>query len=968
MMAWSKSFVGWVNPQEVSSSLDDEEIRQAETNADVYQLLHNPGGVDWRTGSPGNGEYFLVENRQQTAFDAGLPGRGILIWHIDESRRNNADESHRLVDLEEADDDDNPREAADAFADCDSCFTETTNPNSDFYRGIWSRHSGVKVVDISASGAAMTADLMSRQIDFVVDDTGSMWDEIDLAKSTVINKINELAADDESEYYTLVTFKDSVTVRGQTSQADTAISWVSGLYASGGGDCPEESLGALRALSDLAPSSEAWLMTDASPHGTFLDLAATIFQLLRDEITVHPIIYDWCSALSGSAAASQEYTPSKGEAQLVETVIAPVDELGGGVPFTRIARDTGGHYFRISSSETGDALATIMDEMETNASNAQIYDSVDTVGVTTYAVETTGFSWIDAQSGTSILLSDDDYAQVALPTPFTFYGVPYGEIYVGSNGFVSFGSGYTNYSNQPIPSTSAPNGAIYGLWDDLNPSAGGVVYTLQTGDIFVVEYFQVPHYGSSSTETFEIILNFATQEIVVQYQQVGDASSATVGVENQAGDEATQYAYNDATAIFDGLALRFSPQGGVPESPKAYQVAADASLSRLTFLLNLYSGSASMTVHRPDGSLVNPTDAGVTYIETSTSKYYKIDLPPSGTWEAEITGRADYAFSSSGITPIQLRYLGDTSLGFGHPAGVVASLTGEVASASFSLVSLDGASVVALDLYDDGAHGDDQPGDGVYGGSYTPTAIEEYHLRADGTVISGEPFSRIDPVTIRVQSISVEASADAFVHPGETVPHTFTLENLGAAEDTFDLSASDDQGWADLSGVPSQITIGAGGSASLSVPVSVPLGAAEGATDEVVLLVVSQSNPLVNDGGVIRTTATVPIPYRVVLSGPPSAAPGETVNLIATIFDQWDQPVEDGTTVTFDSTLGTFEGGTETYVTSTTGGAASAQLTLPWTPGSAVVRATSGDAYDEIVVEVEVVMFKIYLPIVLRNY
>ena len=68
--------------------------------------MANPGGPDDWPG--GTGEYFLIENRQQTAFDVGLDGCGILVWHIDEAQTNNASEghtgaSHRLVDLEEAD-------------------------------------------------------------------------------------------------------------------------------------------------------------------------------------------------------------------------------------------------------------------------------------------------------------------------------------------------------------------------------------------------------------------------------------------------------------------------------------------------------------------------------------------------------------------------------------------------------------------------------------------------------------------------------------------------------------------------------------------------------------------------------------------------------------------------------------------------------------------------------------------------
>lgn len=79
MDAWSKYALGWVTPIQVAGALSNESISSAATDADVYQL---------RSGSPisGTGEYFLVENRQKSGFDAGLPGTGLLIWHVDENQ------------------------------------------------------------------------------------------------------------------------------------------------------------------------------------------------------------------------------------------------------------------------------------------------------------------------------------------------------------------------------------------------------------------------------------------------------------------------------------------------------------------------------------------------------------------------------------------------------------------------------------------------------------------------------------------------------------------------------------------------------------------------------------------------------------------------------------------------------------------------------------------------------------------
>ena len=83
---WSKYKLGWITPTIVSGTLINESINQVESNEDIYQLL---------SGSPSSGgEYFLVENRQKVGFDAGLPGSGLLIWHIDENMSSNDNECY----------------------------------------------------------------------------------------------------------------------------------------------------------------------------------------------------------------------------------------------------------------------------------------------------------------------------------------------------------------------------------------------------------------------------------------------------------------------------------------------------------------------------------------------------------------------------------------------------------------------------------------------------------------------------------------------------------------------------------------------------------------------------------------------------------------------------------------------------------------------------------------------------------
>ncbi len=69
--AWVKNFYNWTNPV-VLSSPQSVTLR----NAQVY-----PDFVRYNTTTPN--EYFLCENRQKTGFDAGIPYRGLIIYHVD---------------------------------------------------------------------------------------------------------------------------------------------------------------------------------------------------------------------------------------------------------------------------------------------------------------------------------------------------------------------------------------------------------------------------------------------------------------------------------------------------------------------------------------------------------------------------------------------------------------------------------------------------------------------------------------------------------------------------------------------------------------------------------------------------------------------------------------------------------------------------------------------------------------------
>ncbi|MFH0888606.1 MAG: M6 family metalloprotease domain-containing protein [Planctomycetota bacterium] len=168
--AWCKWYSGWVTPTRITVSTNGVSFPQVETatGADhgIKQILSNPNGPE----IGGTGEYFLIENRQKTGYDAGLPAAGILIWHIDETQNDNDTETRKLVDLEEADgltQLDNKISKGDAgdpypATTTNRTFNYTSNPNSRLYSG---SDSNMSVTNISDSGATMTADINNSNTD-----------------------------------------------------------------------------------------------------------------------------------------------------------------------------------------------------------------------------------------------------------------------------------------------------------------------------------------------------------------------------------------------------------------------------------------------------------------------------------------------------------------------------------------------------------------------------------------------------------------------------------------------------------------------------------------------------------------------------------------------------------------------------------------------------------------------------------
>ncbi len=156
MDSWSKIQLGWLSSTNVAANTSGVSIPALEFNPVAYRMNKN--------GLYSTAQYWLLENRHRTGFDDGLPGAGLLIYHIDENSPGNFVEWDPLVSVEQADgqfdlqynrnqgDDGDPYPGSGTIRQ----FHDKTIPDSRYYNG---QSSQVGVWNISDPDSVMTADL-----------------------------------------------------------------------------------------------------------------------------------------------------------------------------------------------------------------------------------------------------------------------------------------------------------------------------------------------------------------------------------------------------------------------------------------------------------------------------------------------------------------------------------------------------------------------------------------------------------------------------------------------------------------------------------------------------------------------------------------------------------------------------------------------------------------------------------------
>jgi len=269
--------------------------------------------------------------------------------------------------------------------------------------------------------------------------------------------------------------------------------------------------------------------------------------------------------------------------------------------------------YRLSGDDKGDAAAPFF------AATGKSHGGPDLFGYSWIDSDDPGgpaFSWIDiTATGTPVTLGDDASAgPIDLGFTFPYYDQQYTQVYIGSNGFLTFTAGSGAHTNLAMPNTAVPNALLALWWDDLNPSGTAKVYHYYdaAGGRFIVSFVDVPNYlypNGTGSLSFQAIL-YPNGKITMQYgtmdpgTDVEGLTGATVGIENADGTDGLQVTYN-AAYMHSNLAIDFgvvrwlwvSPGGGLVEPYSSATV--DVHFDARDLEAGSYSGQLSIATNDP---------------------------------------------------------------------------------------------------------------------------------------------------------------------------------------------------------------------------------------------------------------------------------------------------------------------------------------------------------------------------------
>jgi subtilisin family serine protease len=312
-------------------------------------------------------------------------------------------------------------------------------------------------------------------------------------------------------------------------------------------------------------------------------------------------------------------------------------------------------------------------------------------------------------SGTNLNLGDDSLVQVTSPFPITYGGGSFTQLFISSNGTISFTDAFGDYQNASMPNQQTPPlvvrqpvTLVAPLWQDLFPVKGSSqnVFWDVVGAVpnrqLVVEWRDVRSFlcrsDANATVKFQAVFFEGKSDVQFNYADAafgGNCMSqdygaaATVGLQ-EALDTAQMFSFNSA-AIPNGSSVLWTiPAAPPPQNP----VPVIGSISPTSALI----GGPSFTL----------TVNGSNFVRGSRIRFWGADRPTTFVSDTQLTTQIDPStvpFGTPGVSVFTPAPGGGTSAVipfiFLSPVPVITSITPSTVTAgglSFSL-RVDGRGV-----------------------------------------------------------------------------------------------------------------------------------------------------------------------------------------------------------------------------------------------------------------------------------
>ncbi|MBL7993781.1 right-handed parallel beta-helix repeat-containing protein, partial [bacterium] len=246
------------------------------------------------------------------------------------------------------------------------------------------------------------------------------------------------------------------------------------------------------------------------------------------------------------------------------------------------------------------------------------------------------FNWVDIKSiGTEIteLNGTDDNNVGPFPIGFNFiyFDSTYTDFRVCSNGFITFNSTNSEYSNYGLPGTTGE--MIAAFWNDLNlgNNSNSHVYYYNDGSRLIVQYQVIPPYSGTGSYTFQIIL-YPNGRIVYQYLDMnGSDKSATIGWQNTDGSDGFTISLDDANFIHNNLAIQIKAGPKTPQNliavsgDQTITLTWDKSVDTTVTKYRIYGGTIpNPTTQIDSNTSVNDTTQMLTGLTNGITYYYRV--------------------------------------------------------------------------------------------------------------------------------------------------------------------------------------------------------------------------------------------------------------------------------------------------------------------------------------------------------